>query len=92
MGFLTFGINFVFNFSNYFIIFGSAVFSFATVISLHPNALYNSPLISSGPVALFFFLFFKCLCSSVCVISGYCIGVIVSSISYVNVKMMSQSN
>ena len=38
------------------IIFWSAVCSFPTHISLLPNALYNSPLTSSGPVALFFWL------------------------------------
>ena len=41
------------------------VCSFPTHISLFPYALYNSPVTSSGPVALFFLIFFRCICSSV---------------------------
>ena len=50
VGFLTFGINLVFDFSHDFIlksfsiIFWRVVFSFATHNSLLPNAMYNSPL------------------------------------------------
>ena len=48
---------------------------------IESSAVYSSPLMLSGPVALFFFIFFRCVFSSLIVMVGYAIGRIRFSIA-----------